>query len=230
MFSTFRDNLSQGRFGGLSAVFARDGLYGDATRLVTFLDNHDVGPQNDWKFRFNGTDGALASALNLLWLARGIPCLYYGTEIRFKAGAEIDGTDAPHDTSGRAYFGNHLLPQNIAATREHKFVGHLKRLNQIRAASAALQKGVMESFGDNDGSFWTVRNGGEAYAVVGLSQGGGTISVSGVRGGTYRDAVTGNEIAVANGGTLSFNVKASSAGVYILNGPGKVGEDGVYLR
>jgi len=29
LFSTFRDNLSQGRFNGLSAVFARDSLYGD---------------------------------------------------------------------------------------------------------------------------------------------------------------------------------------------------------
>ncbi|HSQ67840.1 MAG TPA: hypothetical protein VLM85_31735, partial [Polyangiaceae bacterium] len=217
---------------GLSAVFARDGLYGDATKLVTFLDNHDIGPQNDWKYRFAGTDEALASALDLLWLVRGIPALFYGTEIRFKQGLEIDGNDAPHDNSGRAYFGDNLLPQNLAATTSNAFVGHVRRLNQIRQSSAALQKGVMENFGDSADSFWTVRNfdHGAAYAVVGLSQHGATISVGGVKGGTYTDAVTGNTITVPDGGTIQFNVKGGSAGVYVLNGAGKVGVDGVYLR
>lgn len=232
LFSTFRDNLSQGRFSGLSAIFDRDGLYGDATTLVTFLDNHDIGPQNDWKYRFAGTDQALASALNLVWAVRGIPCLFYGTEIRFKAGAEIDGSDAPHDGSGRAYFGDHLLPENVAATRNHPFARHVKRLNEIRRASQALQKGVMRNYGSTDGELWCARDyhDGESYAVVGLSQGGGTVSVSNVRGGTYRDAVTGNELTVAEGGTLSFPVQAGSAGFYLRDGPGKVGEDGTYLR
>ncbi|HQP38563.1 MAG TPA: alpha-amylase family glycosyl hydrolase, partial [Polyangiaceae bacterium] len=232
LFSTFRDNLSQGRFNGLSAVFARDGLYGDATKLITFLDNHDVGPQNDWKYRFAGTDQALASALNLLWTVRGIPCLFYGTEVRFKAGAEIDGNDAPHDESGRAYFGEHLLPDKIEATRNHPMARHIQRLNAIRKASPALQKGKMESFGDTDNTFWTVRNfdNGQSYAVVGLAQSDATIQVSGVKGGTYRDAVTGNEISVADGGTLSFQVKGGSAGIYLREGPGKIGSDGVWLR
>jgi glycosidase len=231
LMSTFRDNLSQGRFNGLGAVFARDGLYGDATRLVTFIDNHDIGPQNDWKYRFNGSDEALASALSLIWLVRGIPCLFYGTEVRFKAGAEIDGNDAPGDKSGRAYFGDQLVGAQRTKTLAHPFVAHVRRLNQIRAASAALQKGVMEKFGDSDSTFWTVRNAGGAYAVVGLAQGSdGTISVGGVKGGVYRDAVTGAQITVADGGTLSFTVKSGSAGVYVLDGPGKIGDDGVYLR
>ncbi len=232
LMSTFRDNLSQGNFGGVSGVFGRDGLYGDATQLVTFLDNHDIGPQNDWKYRYAGTDEALAGSLSFLWLVRGIPCLFYGTEIRFMAGAEIDGNDAPHKTSGRAYFGDHLLPENIGATKNHKFFKHIQRLNQIRAASPALQKGVMQSFGDNGNSFWTARNynNGQAFAVIGVSMGGGQVSVGGVKGGTYKDAVTGNSITVPEGGTLTFNVKPQSAGVYILNGPGKVGTDGVYLR
>jgi glycosidase len=231
LMSTFRDNLSQGRFGGLSSVFARDGLYGDATKLVTFIDNHDIGPQNDWKYRFGGSDEALAAAQNLIWLVRGIPCSFYGTEIRFKAGAEIDGNDAPGEKSGRAYFGDQLTGAQLAKTLAHPFVAHVKRLNQIRAASSALQKGVMEKFGDSDHTFWTVRNAGSAYAVVGLAQGGdGQISVSGVKGGTYRDAVTGAELTVSDGGTISFTVKSGSAGVYILNGPGKVGQDGQFLR
>jgi hypothetical protein len=53
--------------------------------------------------------------------------------------------------------------------------------------------------------------------------------VSGVPNGTYRDAVTGNTINV-NNGTLAFNVQSNSIGAYVLDGPGKVGEHGRYLR
>ena len=232
LFSTFRDNLSQGRFSNLSSIFDRDHLYGDATKLITFLDNHDIGPQNDWKYRFNGTDEALASALNLIWTVRGIPCLFYGTEIRFKAGAEIDGNDAPHDSSGRAYFGDNLTTGNIDTTRNHKFARHIKRLNLIRQSSEALQKGVMENYGGSDNDFWFARNydNGAAYAVVGLSQYGGTITVNNVKGGTYVDAVSGNTLTAGDGGALTFDVQGGSAGIYVLNGSGKVGEDGDYLR
>ena len=41
--------------------------------------------------------------------------------------------------------------------------------------------------------------------------------------------VTGHEIHVGDG-QLSFRVRANSAGVYVLNGPGKIGVDGAYLR
>ncbi len=229
---TFRDNLSQGRFSNLSAIFDRDHLHGDATRLVTFLDNHDIGPQNDWKYRFDGKDEALASALELHWTVRGIPCLFYGTEIRFKAGAEIDGSDALHDSSGRAYFGDHLEPRAINSTRNHPIAQIIKRLNEIGRASEALQKGVMESYGGTDQHCWFARNheDGAAYAVVGLSQSGGTITVNGVKEGTYRNAVTGNELTASDGGSLTFDMKPSSACIYILNGPGKIEEDGQFLR
>ena len=65
--------------------------------------------------------------------------------------------------------------------------------------------------------------------MVGLAIGRDqNITVGNIRNGTYRDAVTGNRIDVGNG-TLSFFVRANSAGIYVLNGQGKVGEDGVYL-
>ena len=73
-------------------------------------------------------------------------------------------------------------------------------------------------------------NDGESCAVVGLTIGGGQdIQVGGVRDGTYRDAVTGNEVT-AQGGSLRFHVKDNSAGIYVLDGPSKIGEDGAYLR
>ena len=33
-----------------------------------------------------------------------------------------------------------------------------------------------------------------------------------------------------SGGSITFNVKGNSAGIYVLDGPGKIGTDGVFLR
>jgi hypothetical protein len=71
---------------------------------------------------------------------------------------------------------------------------------------------------------------GGSYAVVGLAIGSDqSIHVGGVRPGLYRDAVTGAE-SHAPDGTLAFHVRANSAGIYVLDGPGKIGEDGPYLH
>jgi hypothetical protein len=73
-------------------------------------------------------------------------------------------------------------------------------------------------------------NNGQSYAVVGLAAGDGQhITVVGIRNGTYRDAVTGNTVRVTDG-NLTFDVKAQSAGIYVLDGPGKIGTDGPFLR
>ena len=56
-----------------------------------------------------------------------------------------------------------------------------------------------------------------------------TSPLGGVRNGAYRDAVTGGEITVGNG-TISFGVRGNSAGIWVLNGSGRIGEDGPYLR
>ena len=40
---------------------------------------------------------------------RGIPAIYYGSEIEFMKGAPIDvGPNAPLSTTGRAYFGDNI--------------------------------------------------------------------------------------------------------------------------
>ena len=65
--------------------------------------------------------------------------------------------------------------------------------------------------------------------LVTAASGGQDISVSGIRNGIYRDAVTGREITVAHG-NLSFHVGGNSAGIYVLDGPGRIGVDGAYLR
>jgi glycosidase len=175
-----------------------------------------------------------AAAYNLLWTVRGIPCLYYGEEIEFMKGAPQDviGERDTLDTTGRAYFGDHLTDERIGETQSHPLYQHIKRLNQIRRTVPALQKGAMSHIHEWGSGISFVRdhNHGESYVVVGLTIGGGQdIHVDGIRNGAYRDAVTGREAVVGNG-ALSFHVGGNSAGIYVLDGPGKIGVDGAYLR
>jgi glycosidase len=234
LFSTFRDNVSRGSFGGIGGILSRDWVYGDATALVTFLQNHDVGPDNDFRFRFRGDDWMAASAYNLLWTIRGIPCLYQGEEIAFMRGApqDIIGNDDTLESTGRAYFGEHLTDEQLSTTQSHPLYRHIQRLNQIRRAIPALQKAPTSQVGEWGSGMSFVRdyNNGESYAVVGLALGGDQdITVGNVRNGAYVDAVTGTEISVSNG-SISFHVRGNSAGIYVLNGPGRIGTDGAYLR
>jgi hypothetical protein len=66
-------------------------------------------------------------------------------------------------------------------------------------------------------------NDGESYAVVGLAIGGDQqVTVGGIRNGIYRDAFTGGEVTVRNG-SLAFEVRGNSAGIWVLNGQNRRG-------
>jgi glycosidase len=237
LFSTFRDTLSRGTFEGTGQVLSMDWIYGDVTQLVTFLQNHDVGPDNDFKYRFKGETWMAAAAYNLIWTARGIPCLYFGEEIEFMKGAaqDVEGEKDTLETTGRAYFGDHLTDERIHETQSHPLYQHLKRLNLIRRSVPALQKAPMTQVAEWGSGMAFVRDLANAgpergsYAVVGLAIGSHQqVDIGDVRPGLYRDAVTGGEIRCD--GHLSFEVKANSAGIWVLDGPGKIGHDGPFLH
>ena len=147
-------------FGNAAAAYglakSGDKRYNDATYNVVYVDSHDYGPQqtND-QFRFSGDDAQWAENLSLMFTFRGIPCLYYGSEVGFRRGAPIDrGPHGPLSETGRAYFGGYLTGDveakdfgdytatgNVAATLNHDVAQHLIRLNKIRQAVPALRKG-----------------------------------------------------------------------------------------
>ncbi len=145
---------------------------------------------------------------------------------------DVEGEKDTLDQTGRAYFGDHLTDGHIAETQGHPLYRHIRRLNQIRRAIPALQKAHMTRVAEWGSGMSFLRDLSDqgSYAVVGLAIGGDQdIAVDGVRDGVYRDAVTGQEVW-AQGGRIAFRVRGNSAGIYVLDGPGKVGEDGVWLR
>lgn len=224
-------------FKNASAAFGaakgEDSLYNDATWAVTYVDSHDYGPDGQEKTRYQGGASAWAENMDLMFTFRGIPCIYYGSEIEFKKDVPIDvGPNAPLDKTGRAYFGDHLegsvtaddygkytASGAVASTLDAPLSKHLEKLNQIRRAVPALQKGQYTTDSNYvDGNMAYIRrytnSSVDSLACVTIS---GDATFKGLPNGTYIDAVTGDK-KVVTGGTLSTS-GASGQGnmrVYVL--------------
>ena len=227
-----------------------DKYYNDATWNVVYVDSHDYAPDGaPESTRFDQSEDTWAENLALMFTFRGIPCVYYGSEIQFKKGCVIDkGPNIALKETGRAYFGGYIKGDinvtdfaeysnasgNIAQTLNHPLALHIQRLAKIRMAVPALRKGQYSTDGCS-GSFAFKRRYTDAttdsYALVCIS-GGATFA--GIENGTYVDCVTGDTKTVTNNKlTVSCSGKGNMR-VYVLDtektkAPGKVGVDGKYV-
>ena len=218
-----------------------DMKYNDATFNVVYVDSHDYGPQPSDGIRFSGSDAQWAENLSLMFTFRGIPCLYYGSEIGFKRGAKIDnGPNGPLSDTGRAYFGGYITGDvtatdfgeykasgNVDATLNHDLAQHLIRLNKIRQAVPALRKGQWTDEGCKaNGGIAFKRAYKDSYALVALN-GGATFTDC--PAGTYTDLVTGKTYT---GSTITVDAPATQGQVRVLVKDwkgGKLIDDGAFI-
>ncbi|WDM19951.1 alpha-amylase family glycosyl hydrolase [Paenibacillus polymyxa] len=225
-----------------------DQYYNDATWNVTYVDSHDYAPdQAPENQRFAGTQDTWAENLDLMFTFRGIPVIFYGSEIEFQKGATIDtGPNAPLSKTGRAYFGDQIegnvtvqdygkytnATGTLAESLNHPLAKHIRQLNLIRRAVPALQKGQYSTENVSGNLAFKRRytdsaKGIDSFALVTIS---GNATFTGIPNGTYVDAVTGDSKTVTEGKiTLTCSGKGN-ARVYVLNGRGGIGETGTYLK
>ena len=244
-------------FGSASSAFgiakSGDKYYNDATYNVTYVDSHDYSPESpDEKNRFAGGTLTWAEDLDLMFTFRGIPCIYYGSEIEFQKGAVIDvGPEAPLSTTGRAYFGDYLEGEvtatdfseyqasgEVEKTLGNELAQHIIKLNAIRRAVPALQKGqytVDSKYVKGDMAFIRryTAEGEDSLACVAVS-GGATFK--GLPNGKYIDAVSGDVKQVTDGTLTSASVGKGNMRVYVCCADGfkgidgAIGEEGAYLK
>lgn len=230
-----------------------DQYYSDATWNVTYVDSHDYAPdcapENQ---RFAGSQDTWAENLNLMFTFRGIPAIYYGSEIEFMKGAPIDvGPNAPLSTTGRAYFGDYIegsvnvtdfaqydsATGAMAETLNHPLSKHIQRLNLIRSQIPALRKGQYSTENvSGDMAFkrryTNTEEGVDSFVCVSITNGA---TFNDIPNGKYVDAITGDVKNVTDG-TLSIpSVGKGNMRIYVLDlpgnsAPGKIGEDGTYLK
>lgn len=227
-----------------------DNYYNDATYNVVYVDSHDYGPGPNDGTRFNGGTEQWAENLSFMFTFRGIPCIYYGSEVEFKKGLPIDvggeKNKTPRSQSGRAYFGEYLegsveasdfceytASGNVAQTLNADLAQHIRRLNQIRAAVPALRKGQYTKSGCTAQGGWAYKRAyrDESFACVAVNGGG---IFTGLPEGTYTELVTGQKYNVTEGGSLTLTASATKGQLRVAvrnwDGPtDKVGVDGKFI-
>jgi cyclomaltodextrin glucanotransferase len=190
------------------ALHLTGGPYANPYDLATFYDNHDMP-------RLDASDAGFIDAHNWLFTARGIPVVYYGSEMGFMRGR-------PEHGGNRNYFG----VEGIAAAQASPIRAALSRIANVRAASPALQRGLqvnLELAGRRAAFYRVVQHAGTAQiALVLLNKGDAperfTVGLM-LQPGAWRDALDGAPVDVPPGGTLSAEVPPHGVRVYLLDAP-----------
>ena len=146
-------NSEQGWTSGAAKLYytlAKDFLYEDPTRNVVFLDNHDLSRfysvigENDEKFK---------SGIAFLMTTRGIPMLYYGTEILLKNFSDPDGKVRQDFPGGWSTDTKNKFETSGRTVKEQNIFAYVKHLANFRKKSPALTQGKLTQFVPENGIY-----------------------------------------------------------------------------
>jgi glycosidase len=120
-------------------TLAQDFVYSDPDNLLVFLDNHDIERA---MYLTNGNIGKLKVALNLLLFTRGIPVIFYGTEIGIEGGLKHGELRQPFP-GGFAEDERNAFTKTGRTETENEIFNYLSELLNLRKEYPVLSKGKM---------------------------------------------------------------------------------------
>lgn len=123
-------------------VIAKDYLYTNATQLVTFVDNHDL-PRIMYFAKGNIQKAKLA--YDILFTTRGIPQLFYGSEIGM-IGTDDHGSLRIPFPGGFSNDKRNAFDEKERTDYENDIFNHLKKLLYIRKNYKSLTHGKLIHF------------------------------------------------------------------------------------
>ncbi|MDH3611761.1 MAG: alpha-amylase family glycosyl hydrolase [Gammaproteobacteria bacterium] len=182
------------------------GIYENPYDLMTFYDNHDMQ-------RIDADQAGFIDANNWLFTSRGIPVVYYGSEMGFRAGTD-------QHSGNRDYFGQ----ENIEQAGSHPIRAALASIADIRKGSVALQRGLQANLelSDDTAAFYRVyqKDRVNQTALVLLNKGDSPVHIQvskWLSRGTWRDAASGVEYKVQAAAELDINVPAHGVRVLLFD-------------
>lgn len=146
-------NNEQGWTEGIARLYhvlTRDVVYQDPYKNVTFLDNHDLSRiysivgENFDKYK---------QAIAMLMTLRGMPCLYYGTEILMKNYSDPDGKVREDFPGGWADDKESKFRVTERTEKERAAYNYVRALANYRHKTTAMQNGKMKQFVPEKGVF-----------------------------------------------------------------------------
>ena len=135
----------------LYEILSQDFSYPDPGNLVTFADNHDVNRYLDSQ---HDDIRNLKLAMAFLLTTRGIPQIYYGTEILLTTGPDKSGDGNKRRDFPGGWPGDHemLLPKPVETTQKQRCIDYMKNLIHWRKATDVVHTGKLRHFIPSDGS------------------------------------------------------------------------------
>lgn len=205
-FGHFSETMSA--FGQMLTKTSDDYIY--ENQAVSFLDNHDVT-----RFRYiQPNDRPYHAALAVLLTARGIPCIYYGTE------QYLSSSDSS-DIAGRVFM--HTASSFSQTTTAYQVI---QKLSALRRANDALAYGPTSIlYSTNDVLVFSRRFYDKEVVVAVNRQPNQTFTVPNLSttlpAGTYTDQLDGllfgSSATVSSGQIQSFTLSGGEVNVWSYN-------------
>ncbi|MBU0490141.1 MAG: glycoside hydrolase family 13 protein [Bacteroidetes bacterium] len=143
----------QGWTEGVSKIYyalAKDFHYEQPNQQVTFLDNHDLNRF----FSIVGEDvRKLKSGIAFLLTTRGIPCLYYGTEIGMKGFTAPDALVRLDFPGGWPDDPRNAFEQKGRTIQENEIWNYVHDLLKWRSGNKAITTGKLKQFVPENGIY-----------------------------------------------------------------------------
>ena len=123
--------------------FANDFLYANSNNILTFFENHDTQRFNE--VTKNPNDYKLA--LSILATTRGIPQLYYGSEIGMRGDKGKGDADIRQDfPGGWSSDSQNAFTENSRSAEQKIYFDYTKKLMNWRKNKAVIHSGKMTQF------------------------------------------------------------------------------------
>jgi glycosidase len=146
-------NESNGWSNGVIKLYntlASDFMYKQANNNVIFLDNHDMT-----RIHSSLGESIPKTKMAYAWLytCRGIPQLYYGSELLMKGISNPDGWVRLDFPGGWAGDKKNAFTETGLTNEESDFLHYVQNLGAFRSKSAALKTGAMMQYIPEDGLY-----------------------------------------------------------------------------
>lgn len=200
------------RLEGLNTIYdhlALDYLFPDPTHILTFLDNHDTD-----RFLLEEPDdlGWWKQAITFLLTSRGIPQIYYGTELLMN-GTRAAGGDGNVRRDMPGGFPGDKTDAFTAAGRtdkQNEAFDFIQKLLQWRRGNEAIARGSQKHFMPENGLYVYQRRSGDKEVTVILNGNDSPVTTTMERtleilpyGSQRRDMLTGETITISPEMTFS---------------------------
>lgn len=200
------------RLEGLNTIYdhlALDYLFPDPTHILTFLDNHDTD-----RFLLEEPDdlGWWKQAITFLLTSRGIPQIYYGTELLMN-GTRAAGGDGNVRRDMPGGFPGDKTDAFTAAGRtdkQNEAFDFIQKLLQWRRGNEAIAHGSLKHFMPENGLYVYQRRSGDKEVTLILNGNDSPVTTTMERtleilpyGSQRRDMLTGETITISPEMTFS---------------------------